>query len=105
MQRFAVVAGPLEVAVPFQLHVEALLLAVPVGIVVLLAILHETALPLECGPETLLQERDDLRLLTGARLELLDDATACLPAMLSFGVVLRSRLVWLAIAHLLSRAV
>jgi hypothetical protein len=102
VQRFAIVARAVEIAMPPELRVQPLLLAVLVCFVVLLTILHEAALAAERRPDPLLQQTYDFRLLVRSRLQLREDLAAGLPAMIPFRVVLWSGLVRLAISHLLS---
>jgi hypothetical protein len=102
MKCFAVVARTIESAMPLELRVQSLLLAVLVGFVVLLTILHEAALAVERRLDARLQETHDLRLLVWSRLQLLADLPARLPAMITFGMILRPGLVRFAISHLLS---
>jgi hypothetical protein len=101
VQVAAVVAGSI-VATAAMLLEEPLPLAVLLSLVVLLAILDETAFTLVRRFPSLLLDALGYRLLMRTRLELLDDVPMRLFAMVTLRVPLWSRLVRLPIAHVLS---
>ncbi len=88
-----------EGAAPLFLAGQLPALAVLLRLVVLLSILDEPALAIDCGRAVLRGETFRFGLLPRPRLKLLHDAAAGLSAMIPFGVILRSRPTLLSVAH------